>query len=98
MYVFEFARTYQFTEDEIKEYIEENNIDDIGKINVDDLIHFTCGKYKIAGWGDDCLTEESDNNEDDFIIASVELLAEKLNKKKIDVAPEYYKYLFDEDE
>ncbi|MBZ7683023.1 hypothetical protein FML29_09895 [Klebsiella oxytoca] len=76
-YIFEFSRSFQFTEEEIKEYIDKNEIEDINDISVEDLIHYTLTKYKISGWGDDCLDSNSNNDENDFIKACSELLGEE---------------------
>lgn len=73
-YTFEFARTYQFTEEEIKEYIVKNEITDINKITIEDLISFTCEKYKISGWGDDVLESNSQNDEYDFERSCAEII------------------------
>jgi hypothetical protein len=73
-YVFEFSRSFQFTEEEIKEYIVKHKITDIQKITIEDLIHFTATKYKISGWGENYLDDNSTNNEDDFINACSEIL------------------------
>lgn len=81
-YVFEFSRSFQFTEEEIKEYILKNKITDINKITVEDLIYFTAEKYKIHGWGDDCLDDNTQNNESDFYDACAEMLDEIEEEKE----------------
>lgn len=73
-YVFEFSRSFQFTEEEIKEYIDKHKITDITEISVEDLIHYTAEKFKISGWGDDCLDSNSNNDENDFNRACYEIL------------------------
>lgn len=73
-YVFEFSRSFQFTEEEIKEYIDKHKIKDITEISVEDLIHYTAEKFKIGGWGDDCLDSNSNNDENDFNRACYEII------------------------
>lgn len=76
-YTFEFFSTFQFTEIEIKEYIELNNIKKIEDIKVDDIIEYTKEKYQIGGWYSDLYEDSSENDREDFFTVCEEILKEK---------------------
>lgn len=73
MNIFEFSQSFQFTEKEIQEYIDKNNIEDIEQIKSVNVIDFVCKKYQIRGWSEGFLNEEE--TEERFLNTCKELLS-----------------------
>ncbi|ELH3997613.1 MULTISPECIES: hypothetical protein [Enterobacterales] len=55
---FEFTSSFQFTEKEIKEYIEKNNIKEISDFDIDELLGYVCEKYSIGGWTQELINDD----------------------------------------